>query len=85
MDKILSARIDEEIIRQIARISQRLKVSKKKVIEDAVRNYVSQIDENQNSDVLKETFGAWSREESLGETVRKSREAFKRSMERHQS
>ena len=85
MDKILSARVDEEIILQITRISQLLKISKKKVIEDAVKNYVSQIDEHQNSDVLKETFGAWASDESPEETEKNSRKAFKRSMKRHHS
>lgn len=83
MDKILSARLDEDVILQIDRLSRRLRVSKKKVIEDAVKLYVDKMESKQKTDILKETFGAWSRDETPEETVRKSRTAFRQSMERH--
>ena len=83
MDKILSARLDEEVILQISRLSRRLRVSKKKVIEDAVKLYVDKMENKQKTDILQETFGTWVREESPEETVRKSRDAFRKSMERH--
>jgi len=37
MDKILSARIDEEIIQKISLIASELKTTKKKVIETGIR------------------------------------------------
>lgn len=83
MDKILSARLDEDIILQIDRLSRRLRVSKKKVIEDAVKLYVDKMERKGKTDILQETFGAWARDETPEETVRKNRDAFRQSMERH--
>ncbi len=83
MDKILSARIDENIILQINRLSKRLQISKKKVIEDAVNQYVKEVDAHQKTDILLETHGIWSRNEAVESTIRKSRKAFEKSMKRH--
>ncbi len=84
MDKILSARIDEATVRRIGTLARRLHTSKKKIIESALQMYASKIDEEQNLDVLDQTFGAWHRKESADELVDKSRKAFRRSMMRHQ-
>lgn len=84
MDKILSARVDEATVRRIGSLAQRLHTSKKKIIESAVEMYASKIDEEQNIDVLDQTFGAWHRKESADQLVDKSRKAFRRSMMRRQ-
>lgn len=84
MDKILSARVDEATLRRIGSLARRLHTSKKKVIESAVEMYASKIEEEQNLDVLDQTFGAWHRKESAHQLVTKSRKAFRRSMMRHQ-
>ena len=84
MDKILSARVDEATLRILGSLSRRLHTSKKKIIESAVEMYTRKIDEEQNFDLLDQTFGAWHREESAGQLGDKSRKAFRRSMMRHQ-
>jgi predicted transcriptional regulator len=84
MDKILSARVDEATVRRIGSLARRLHTSKKKIIECAIDMYVSKIEEEQNLDVLDQTFGAWHRKESADQLVDKSRKAFRRSMTRHQ-
>jgi len=84
MDKILSARVDEATLRRIGILARRLHTSKKKIIESAVEMYTSKIEEEQNFDLLDQTFGAWHRKESAGQLVDESRKAFRRSMMRHQ-
>jgi len=85
MDKIFSARVDEEIIQQITRMATQLKVSKKKIVEEAIRSYVKKIEEKNQTNILHETFGTWQREETVEETVKKSRKTFSDSMKRHHS
>jgi hypothetical protein len=85
MDKILSARVDETTIRKIGLLAQKLKKTKKAVIEEAIRSYADQTVSSQSSDILGQTCGAWNRTESPQETVIRIREGFRKSLERHQS
>lgn len=84
MDKILSARVDEPTIQKIGLLAQKLKKTKKAVIEEAIRSYANQSDLSQAIDILDQTCGAWNRTEPPLETVIRGREAFRKSMERHQ-
>ncbi|MBT4484727.1 MAG: hypothetical protein HOC71_13740 [Candidatus Latescibacteria bacterium] len=84
MDKILSARIDEEIIQKISLIASELKTTKKKVIETAIQEYAEKIGKNGKIDVLEMTLGAWNRDETAEETINSIKSAFKRTMVRHQ-
>ncbi|MBW1796526.1 MAG: hypothetical protein JRI94_14895 [Deltaproteobacteria bacterium] len=84
MDKILSARVDESTVRRIGLLSRRLDTSKKKIIESAIQMYATKIEEEQNFDVLDQTFGAWHRKESADQVTQKVRKAFRHSMMRHQ-
>ncbi len=83
MDKILSARVDESVIRRIGNLSRMMNTTKKKIIENAIKMYASKIEEEKKQDILDQTFGAWQREESTSETVRKVRETFQQAMLRH--
>ena len=83
MDKILSARVDEAVIRRIGALAQQLGTTKKAVIEGAVRYYAEKIEKERNTDVLEQTLGAWQREEPADETVAQIRETFRRSMHRY--
>ena len=82
MDKILSARVDEGVVRRIGSLARRLNTSKKNVIESAVELYAQKVEGEQNTDVLEETCGAWKRKESAEQLVRKARGAFRQSMTR---
>jgi predicted transcriptional regulator len=84
MDKIFSTRVDESVIHRIGSLARRLRTSKKRVIEKAVETYAAQVEREQKSDVLEETFGAWRRKESAAQTVDDVRATFRRAMERHQ-
>ena len=84
MDKILSARIDEAVIRQIGLLARELKTTKKAIIESAVRLYSEQSGLKKKLDVFEQTCGSWNRSESTEETINQARSAFRKSMERHQ-
>ena len=84
MDRILSARVDEAVHRQIGLLAKRLKTSKKAIIERAILAYAAQVEQQQGVDVFEQTLGAWQRDESPVETAAQAREAFRRSMERRQ-
>ena len=84
MDKILSARIDEAVIRQIGLLARELKTTKKAIIESAVRLYSEQNGMKKRIDIFEQTCGCWKHSESPEETVRQARSAFRKSMERHQ-
>ena len=59
MDKIFSARVDEAVIRRVGSLARRLRTSKKRIIEDAVRTYADKIDREEDADVFEQTSGAW--------------------------
>ncbi len=82
MDKVLSARVDESVVRCIGMLAQQLNTSKKQVIEGAVRMYAEKIAAEQNLDVLDHTFGAWKREDSAAASVSAARKTFRDAMTR---
>jgi hypothetical protein len=83
MDKIMSARVDEAIIRRIGMLAKQLNMSKKAVIENAIKTYAQQIEEDENIDILAQTCGSWKRDESAYETVRSIKKTMRRSQERY--
>ncbi len=85
MDKILSARLDESVIRQIGSLARRLKTSKKRILENAVELYAETVEADSKVDVFEKTSGAWKRPESAEKTVRDVRTAFNQSMKRRRS
>jgi len=84
MDKIFSARVDETIIQQIKMLANRLQTTKKAIIEGAVTTYAEKIVGEENLDILKQTAGAWQRNETPEQTIKKVRLVMKDSMEKHQ-
>jgi predicted DNA-binding transcriptional regulator len=83
MDKILSARVDESVIQQIGMLARELNMSKKAVIEAAVKLYSEQIGLEREIDVFENTCGAWKRSETPQESIAKVRSVFNKSMERY--
>ncbi|MEI7999133.1 MAG: hypothetical protein WCH62_06485 [Candidatus Omnitrophota bacterium] len=83
MDKILSARVDEIVLNKISFLAQKLNVTKKKVIEGAVQMYAQKMESSGGVNVFTQTSGAWKRKETIEQTVTKTKNAFKKSMERH--
>ncbi len=83
MDKIMSTRIDEAVIRHIDMLAKKLGTSKKAVLENAVRYYAEKIEAEQGFDVLTHTFGSWQRDEAAAETVQAVKDTMRRSQERY--
>ena len=83
MDKIMSTRIDEAVIRHIGMLAKRLGTSKKAVLENAVRYYVEKIEAEQGFDVLTHTLGSWQRHEAAAETVQTIKDTMRKSQERY--
>lgn len=83
MDKILSARISESVVRQIGILAQELHVTKKAVIEAAIAEYAEKVQAGGKMDVLEKTLGAWQRKETPEKTLEKARREFRKSMTRH--
>ena len=83
MDKIMSTRMDESVIRHIGMLAKRLGTSKKAVLENAVRLYLEKIEAEQGFDILNHTFGSWQRDESAAETVHAIKDTMRKSQERY--
>ncbi len=83
MNKIMSTRMDEAVIRNIGMLAKRLGTSKKEVLENAVRYYVEKIESEKDFDVLTHTFGSWQRDKSADKTVHTIKDAMRKSQERY--
>ena len=83
MDKIMSTRMDEAVIRHIGMLAKKLGTSKKAVLENAIRYYAEKIASEEGFDVLSHTFGGWKREESAAETVSTIKDTMRKSQERY--
>lgn len=84
MDKILSARIDETVLNYISQLANTLHISKKKIIEDAIKKYANNLKAEQTLRPFKQSFGLWKSKEAPSETAGRIRREFQKSMLRHQ-
>lgn len=82
MDRIFSARLDERVVDEIDRLSRRLGISKKQLVEEAIRLRAGH-GPARATDVWQETAGAWQRDERPTASIQASRRAFEHSMHRH--
>ena len=76
-------RVDETAIDELDRAARRLGLSKKRLVEEAIRLRLHEAKHDDATDVWAETCGAWLRRESANRTVRKARRAFADAVERH--
>lgn len=83
MDKVFSTRLDEDLIRQIERFVRDRSITKKSLIEKALRAYMEQMGEEMENDIIERSFGAWKRDETAHETWVRARQAFNRGFKRH--
>ncbi len=83
MDKLFSTRLDEDLIRQIDRFVKERPISKKKLIELSVRNYLDQIGASNEHEIINWSFGAWKRKEKPQDTWSQARRAFNKGFSRH--
>ena len=83
MDRVFSTRLDESLVDELERLSRHLGVSKKRIIEEAIRQKAAEVRPDSSVNVWLETSGAWKRSESARTTIRRVRRAFETSMKRH--
>ncbi len=83
MDKVISARVDEATAATIDFLAQDLRTSKKRVIEEAVREFACKQKATSKKDLYQITHGAWKRSDTSDELRKESRQAFEKSMTRH--
>ncbi len=83
MQRTMSARVDESVVALVDRIAREKKMTKREILEEAIKNFWKKVSVEKEVDSFQASFGAWERDESVEETVRKSRDAFNQSMRRH--
>lgn len=83
MDKIFSVRLDEDLIRHIDRFAKAKSISKKELIDTALRTYLSKVDVKTEHDLIDRTFGAWKRIEDAQTTWEHARQSFNKGFSRH--
>ena len=84
MQKVFSARLDESVLDEMERVTRRLRITKRRFLEEAIRRQAAELTDEQGSDLWAETLGAWKRSEKPATTIRRARQAFRGALERHQ-
>lgn len=82
MQKIFSARIDEAVLHELERVTRQRGISKRQFLEEAIREHAAELTAPGDSDVWAETLGAWRRREQPETTIRRARQAFRRTFSR---
>jgi hypothetical protein len=82
LERIFSARLDEAALDEMERVTRRLKMTKRKFLEEAIHLRARQLDGG-GADVWSETLGAWKRKERPETTIRRARREFRQSFARH--
>lgn len=83
MQRIFSARLDEAALDEMERVTQKLKMTKRQFLEEAIHLRARQLAEEEGGDIWSETLGAWNRREKGETTIHKVRKEFERSFGRH--
>ncbi len=83
MDKIMSARLDEAALFEMDRVTRKLKMSKKRFLEEAIHRHAQTLTQSSRGDDWTVGFGAWKRNEAAALTVKRVRAAFDQSLERY--
>lgn len=85
MDRSLSVRLDSGVLDEMDRVLKTRRISKRRFLEDAIRESARQLREDLHPDVWTQTLGAWKRRETPEATVRRARKAFRRAFDRHRT
>lgn len=84
MQKVFSARLDEAVIDEMERVTRKLKMTKRRFLEEAISRQAKDLAGADESDVWSETLGAWRRKETPAATIRRARRSFEKSFTRRQ-
>ena len=83
MQKILSARLEEAAIAELERVTRKRAISKRRFLEEAIYLHARNLTHQDEQDIWTETLGAWRRRERAAATIRDTRRAFQKALERH--
>lgn len=85
MDKVFSTRLDESVLAMLDEAARQTGASKKSLLERAIRVVAHGVQTDSGKSAFTETSGAWAnRLEAPQQTVDHARDAFRKSMLRHQ-
>lgn len=82
MDKVFSTRLDSNLIRKINIFAAKNSISKKTLIEKALRVFINNTDDL-DSDIIDRSFAAWQRDETAEQTISTVKQAFREGFIRH--
>jgi len=82
MRRAFTTRLDDDLLERLDLAARALGVSKRKLVEEALRARLEPLGDLRGGDVLERTRGAWRRDESPEETVRRCRGSFRRALAR---
>lgn len=82
MQKVFSTRLDGAVLDEMERVTRRLRITKRRFLEEAIHRQAMELSGQEGSDVWTETLGAWRRREKPETTIRRAREAFRAGFER---
>lgn len=83
MDKIMSTRMDESVIQSIGVLARKLNISKKAVLENAVKCFSEKVAAEKDLDILAQTLGSWLRDESAPDTIKAVKATMRKSQQRY--
>jgi len=81
--KVISESIDAEAAALMDRVTEFLGISRRQFLEEAIRMRAERDEREVTRRVIRETAGAWVRDEPPEETVRRIREQSAREWERY--
>ncbi len=82
MQRAFTTRLDDDLLERLDQAARALGVSKRRLVEEALRARLGPLGNLGAGDVLERTCGAWRRDEASDETVRRCRESFRRGLVR---
>ena len=83
MDKVLSTRLDEKVIAELERATQKLGMTKKQFLEEAISLRAKETSTEERLLLVRQSQGAWDREEMVEETLARHRQDRARQFRRH--
>lgn len=84
VDRVLSTRLPEDVIRELEDASRRLGITKKQFLSEAIRLRATDTSRQRAREILARAAGSWQREEPPEDTVRKARDPFREAWRRHE-
>lgn len=82
MQKVFSARLDEAVLDELDRVTRKLRITKRQFLEEAIHERARALAGETADDVWSDTLGTWRRDEAPATTIRRARQAFRRTFVR---